>query len=83
MYIITRRLNCTAGFTAARLNVDVPVWRDDADWKRAARIRAPTGKTFTSGLSRSRTTMRRVSMKFRAKRIEARIQVAVLGNSSV
>lgn len=30
MYIITTKLNWTAGLTLARLKVDVPVWREEA-----------------------------------------------------
>jgi hypothetical protein len=38
---MTSRLNCTAGFTLARLNDAVPVRRAEAAWKIAARIRGP------------------------------------------
>ena len=50
MYIITSKLNCTAGLTSARLKDDVPVCLEEAAWKIAAARRGPAGKLFTTGL---------------------------------
>src|SRR4051812_31052455 len=83
MYIITNKLDCTAGLTAARLNVDVPVCLDESAWKSAAWIRGPTDRLLTAGLSRSRIMIRRTSTKLRTKRTPNRIQVGVLGKSKV
>jgi hypothetical protein len=73
MYIITSKLNCTAGLTFARANDAVPVCRADAAWNMAAATREPMGRTLTSGLSRSRQMMSMVSKKFSATRMAARI----------
>jgi hypothetical protein len=83
MYIIVRRLNWTPGFTLARLNVDVPVWRELAAWKVAAKTREAIGREATSALSMSKTMMRSTSMKFRVNRMPNKIQVVLLGKRRV
>jgi hypothetical protein len=75
MYIMTSKLNCTPGLTLARLNVAVPVWREEAAWKRAARMRVGRGREETSGLWRSRRRMMRMSRVLRVVRMKKRIQV--------
>ena len=77
---MTSRLYWTAELTSARLNVAVPLWRDDAAWKRAARTRGPPGRPLaTSGLSRSNTRIRRTSTKFRINGIPRGSRPAGLG----
>jgi hypothetical protein len=83
MYIMTSKLNCTAGLSFARLNDAVPVCRADAAWNMAAATREPMGRILTSGLSRSRQMVSIVSREFSATRMAARIQVAVLGKRRV
>jgi hypothetical protein len=83
MYIIVKRLNWTPGHTLARLNVDVPVWRELAAWKVAARTREAIGREATSGFSISKTIMRSTSTKFRVNRMPNKIQVVLLGKRRV
>lgn len=83
IYIMTTKLNCTAGLTSAKLKVDVPVWRADAAWKIAARTRGPGARLFTAGLFKSSTMMRRTSTEFIMNRIPKSIHVGLLGNSRV
>ncbi|RJE17334.1 hypothetical protein PHISCL_10329 [Aspergillus sclerotialis] len=83
MYIITSKLNCTPGFTFAKLNVDVPVCREDAAWNIAAKTRGPGGRLVTAGLWRSRTRIKIMSTKFNMNKIPKRAHVGRLGKRSV
>lgn len=83
MYIITRRLICTAGFTSARLKLAMPVCREDTAWKIAAATRGPAARVATASFFQSRTMMSSVSMKLSTIKMPHRAHVVPLGNNKV
>jgi hypothetical protein len=78
------KLNWTATWIFDRLNVEVPVVRDDTAWKMPAQnLCQPEGIDVTSGFFKSITMNRMMSTPFRKVRMSNSIHVGPLGNRRV